>query len=37
MTVEKALEIYKEYRIALIRDGDRKTFIAEIENKKAVA
>ena len=35
MTAEKALYLYKEYGLAIIRDGDSKTFVAKIENKKA--
>ena len=36
MTVEKALEIYKEYGLAFYKDGDMKVFVPVVE-KKAVA
>lgn len=35
MSVEKALYLYEEFGLVLIRDGDKRTFTTELENKRS--
>lgn len=37
MTVEKAMEIYKEHGLAFYKDGDMKVFVPVVEKRKKAA